>query len=422
MGIVLRSKTLHLRKRVPTRYASVESRKAVWISLHTDSQTVALQKALTVWQHQIEAWEARLAGDTSDAESQFEAARNLAGMRSFRYLTADKVARLPQNEIIKRVEAVPMRKGKPDKIEAAALLGTVAEPPITVSRALELFWDLAKDRSFGKSDDQLRRWKNPRKKAVANFIEIVGNRPIAEISADDMLDFRQWWVDRITAENLTPNSANKDFIHLGDTLKTVNRMKRLGLVLPLSDLAIKDGEKRTRPPFSDTWIKSKLLAREALAALNTEARCIILGMVNTGYRPSEGAGLLPHHIKLAGSVPHIVITPEGKQLKNAPSRREIPLTGVSLEAFKECPDGFPTYRFKDRISDTVNKFMRENGLLETPSHTLYGLRHSFEDRMLAAGIDERIRRDLFGHALGRQRYGEGASLAHKLKLLQSIAF
>ena len=41
--------------------------------------------------------------------------------------------------------------------------------------------------------------------------------------------------------------------------------------------------------------------------------------------------------------------------------------------------------------------------------------------MLAAGVDERIRRDLFGHALDRQRYGEGASLKHKLELLQDLA-
>ncbi|WAX93470.1 hypothetical protein N7E70_017465 [Aminobacter sp. NyZ550] len=67
--------------------------------------------------------------------------------------------------------------------------------------------------------------------------------------------------------------------------------------------------------------------------------------------------------------------------------------GISLEAFRAFPEGFPTYRFKDKISDTVNKFLRENGLLETQRHTLYGLRHSFEDRMLKAGIDERVRRD-----------------------------
>ena len=35
----------------------------------------------------------------------------------------------------------------------------------------------------------------------------------------------------------------------------------------------------------------------------------------------------------------------------------------------------------------------------------------FEDRLLAAGVDERVRRDLTGHSLGGlQRYGAGLPL------------
>src|SRR5690606_11260957 len=195
-------------------------------------------------------------------------------------------------------------------------------------------------------------------------------KEIASITPDDMLDFRQWWVERLETEGLTPNAANKDLIHVGNVLKTVNKMKRLGLVLPLGDLAFKENKKRVRPPFSEEWIKTKLLAPGALDALNTEARCIVLGMINTGYRPSEAAGLLPEHIRLDHAVPHIAIEPDGRQLKNEPSRRAIPLVGVSLEAFRQCPKGFPTYRFKDKVSDTVNKFLREHGLLETPDHSL----------------------------------------------------
>ena len=105
----------------------------------------------------------------------------------------------------------------------------------------------------------------------------------------------------------------------------------------------------------------------------------------------------------------------------AASRRIIPLLGVSLEAFREYPQGFPRYANSPSLTDTINKFLRENGLLESDEHTLYGLRHSFEDRMLAAGIDERIRRDLMGHSLRRERYGEGASLDQLHALLKPLA-
>lgn len=89
---------------------------------------------------------------------------------------------------------------------------------------------------------------------------------------------------------------------------------------------------------------------------------------------------------------------------------------------RSCPAGFPRYSDSSAsLSATVNKFLRANDLMETPKHTLYGLRHSFEDRMLAANVDERIRRDLMGHALERERYGKGASLEQLHGLLQATA-
>jgi hypothetical protein len=282
MSIVRRGSTFHLRKRVPLRYRRVEPRVTVWISLHTDSETVAKAKAPVAWQHLIEAWEAWLAGDTKDAERRFEAARELAAVRGFRYLPAAQVATLPREELLDRIEAILERAGAPDKRDAAALLGGVGEPPIKVSRALEIYWSLSADRARGKSEDQLRRWKNPRKKAVANFLAVVGDKPMAEINGDDMLAFRDWWMEKLDAEDLTPNSANKDLIHLGDVLKTVNTMKRLGLTLPLGELSFREGETRTRPPFSPEWIQTRLLAPGALSGLNDEARGLLLGMVNTG--------------------------------------------------------------------------------------------------------------------------------------------
>lgn len=423
MTIMKRGSTYHLRKRVPRRYQGVEERKSIWVSLHTDSLTVAQQKAPIAWQHIVEGWEARLAGDTSDAEKRFEAAKNLAAVRGFRYLPAPQVAKLPQNQLLARVEAVKERKdGKLDTRDTAALMGGVSEPEITVTRALELYWGLVADKTLGKSPDQLRRWENPRKKAVKNFVDVIGDKAIGDITGDDMLDFRHWWFERIQNEGLTPNSGNKDLIHLGDVLKTVNRMKRLGLVLPLSDLSFKEGEAKQRPPFSESWIRDKLLAPGALDGLNKEARCIVLAMVNTGARPSELAALTRDQIRLGATTPHISIEPVGRQLKTRNARRVIPLTGVSLKAMAQCPDGFPKYRASSAsLSATINKYLRANRLLETPEHSLYGLRHSFEDRMLAAGIDERIRRDLFGHALDRERYGKGASLADLQRLIQRVA-
>lgn len=421
MKFTRRNGHLHFRRRVPRRYVDIEPREYVWISLHTDLEDVARRKAPGIWDEMLEAWEAKLHGDTEDAEQRFEAAKELAGVRGFRYLPASDVAKLPRQQLFERIEKTMRPDGKLDMPEARAILGGAPKPDITINRALELFWGLAIDRTTGKSEDQIRRWKNPRIKAIKNLVAVIGNKPIAEITADDMLDFRQWWIEKIQAEGLTPNSANKDLIHIANVLRTVNKMKRLGLDLPLSDLSLKEGDKKTRPAFSLEWIKDKLLAPGALDGLNPEARAILLGMVNTGYRPSEGASLTAAQIRLDHAVPHISIEAVGRQLKSQYAKRKIPLLGVSLEAFKAFPNGFPRYRDSASLSATVNKFLRENGLLETDGHSLYSLRHSFEDRMLAAGIDERIRRDIFGHSLNRERYGAGASLEQVRDLLKPLA-
>lgn len=423
MSVLKRGDTWCIRRRVPARFKPVEQRSEIWISMHTDSERVASQKAPIVWQEQINSWEAKLAGDDADAERRFEAARELARLSGMRYLPAQKVAQLPQDALLDRIEAIPERNGQVDLREAAAILGTVREPPIRISRALKLYWDLAKDRTLAKSPDQLRRWQNPRKKSIANLISVIGDKPIAEITGDDMLSFRDWWLDRIQTEKLTANSANKDLTHIGDVLKTVNRMKRLNITLPLSDLSFKDGKKGKRPAFSDDWIRDRLLAPGALDGLNPEARTILLVMINTGLRPSEIAGLRPDEIKLSDPYPHLSLKPIGRELKSGNAERVMPLLGVSLEAMKGYPEGLPRYRDNSAtVSGTINKYLEENGLKETPEHTLYCLRHAFEDRMLAAGIDERIRRDLMGHSLGRERYGEGGKLQHVSALLKPISF
>ncbi len=260
MSITKRENTFHLRRRVPTRYNSVEPRKTVWISLHTDSEAVARSKADRAWGQMVEAWEARLAGDTEDAETRLAAAHELARIRGHRYLDVGRVSKLPLRRACGARGSRLRPGGVPDRAETTALIGTAQEPQITVTKALDFYWTLAREKTLGKSEDQLRRWRNPRIKAVRNFAAVVGDRAIDQITRDDMLDFRQRWLERIEAGEVTASSANKDLIHLGDVLKTVNTMKRLGLALPLGELSFREGETRTRPPFSDEWIKNRLLA------------------------------------------------------------------------------------------------------------------------------------------------------------------
>jgi integrase len=423
MKPIRRGATFYLYRRVPRRYARIEPRREVWISLRTDSETEARQKAEAVWAESVAGWEARLAGDTTDAQARFDAARELAHRRGYRFMPVEQVARLPLEELLARIEAaVNPRTGQIDHIEAAAILGTAEQPAIPMSQALRTFWQIAEEREIGMSEDQVRRWRNPRKKALQNFIQVCGDIAIGEIAADDVTRFRDWWMGRIRRGETRKESANKDFAYLSSTFRTVNLHRGLGLANPFLGVRFTGEEKNHRLPFSTDFLRETLLRPGALDGLNLEARCIVLGTVNTGYRPSEGAALTRDQIRLDADVPHISIEPVGRKLKSQYSRRLIPLAGVSLEAFRACPGGFPRYADSSAsLSALVNKFLRQNQLVETPAHTLYGLRHAFEDRLLEHDVDERIRRDLMGHTLNRERYGKGAGLDKLHTIIQRIA-
>lgn len=422
---ILRGDQFYLYRRTPARYASVESRDRILVALSTDSLAEAERKAAEVWDQMVEAWEAKLDGRNDYAEARMAAARRLAKRRGYRYLDAPEVAHLPIDQLLRRIESVVDQRGRLDMKEADAALGLVPQSTITVKQAYDEFYSVAEDRLIGKNDDQLRRHRAPRLKATRNFIEAVEDKPIADITTDDMFVFRNWLLEKVARGSLKPASANKDITYLGSMWRAVARAKGISLKFETNGVQLKavKTRKTARPPFSDGWIRTKLLADGALAGLNTDARLILLGMINTGYRPSEGAGLLPDEIRLDANVPHILIQPNAnRHLKNENSERYIPLTGISLEAFRQAKLGFPRYaRTSASLSATVNKFLAENRLLETPAHSMYSLRHAFEDRMLVAGIDERIRRDLMGHGLKRERYGAGGDMEHVHGLLLPLA-
>lgn len=426
MAIVLRNKRYHLVQEVPKRFKGVEPRRLIWQSLHTDSESEARTKAAVASEQLLAGWQLLLDGDSDEAARRFAAVKRIAARRRIEYLPAELVAELPLEERLKRVEEISIFQGSPNRVEARAFLGGVREPGVTINKALAVFWE-QETPSAQMSLDQIRKWKNPKIKAVKNLISQIGDKDISAITRADMVKFRDWWRDKMKTENLVANSANKDFIHVGHILRIANARLGLGLedhlrkILESNSFKDDKGDERDRPPFSDKWIREIILKQGVLDGLNIEARCIMLAMINTGARPSEIAGLLPEHIRLDGKVPYISIEPVGRQLKNHQSKRQIPLTGVSLEAIKTCPHGFPTYRGKDTFSATINKFMRSNRLMESDQHVLYSLRHSFEDRMIAGEFDDRMRRQLFGHKLDREKYGKGPTLEHMHAKLQAIA-
>jgi integrase len=160
-------------------------------------------------------------------------------------------------------------------------------------------------------------------------------------------------------------------------------------------------------PFDTEFIQNRLLATDALTDLNEDARLVLYILADTGLRPSEVVNLQENAIVLDTSIPYVRILPDGRCLKTADSQREIPLVGGALGALRKRPSGFPRYRDKaSNLSATLNKYLLANGLRPTKDHTVYSLRHSFKDRLIAVEAPDSLIDSLMGHKTYNQNMGK----------------
>lgn len=428
--IQLRGGVWHYVRRVPKDYAHLDKRRFAKQSLKTDSEAVAIKRAVVVNDATEQFWRDLLTHGDSGAKERYAAAIRLARSLGFTYKPVDELAKDNLIEIANRFDAVIARG--PDRIPEAvhdAILGTVDKPPLSLSNALEEFWELSQHEIRTKTENELRRWKNPRKKAVNAFIEVVGDKLLSEITRTDALNFRSWWMDRIEEHSLTANAANKDIQHLSGIFSTVNDDMRLNLDNPFHGLRLSEkNDGGNRVPFAPDYVQKTLLSVERLTALNLslESQMLIFAAADTGCGMSELTGLDPDldEINLTAAIPYIHIKPnKHRALKVKHRDRTIPLVGAALYAFQQCPNGFPSYRGKAQsASSWINKVLRNGGLYPAQGNSLYSLRHTFQDRLTSVDIPDMIAAALMGHGYHRTRYGAGPTLDLKRQWLDKIAF
>lgn len=436
----------HYKRRVPTRYAAYDDRGVIRFSLKTDSLDIARIRRDAQVQADDLYW-ASLVGierDPSDlglqrqravAQNRYRAATLRALARGFTYATADDLAdRADITEIVERFRAVDAKdtgkKSAGEQAEAEALLGGLEAPPLRISDAFDLYCEeIAIDELLSKSESQKRLWRKTKQRGVQYLIDLIGDRPIAAITRQDAISYYNWWKDRLIPQDgkdaLSPNTANRDignvrllyeayFKHIGEEDRSN----------PFRNLSFKSKKVKGEVlPFEDDWVRSRILVPGLFAGINDEAWHIAYALIETGCRPGEIGNLVEEDILLDHEVPHIRIRPKkNREIKTAASVREIPLIGVSLEAMKGFPHGFPRYRDKpDLLSANLMKAFTVRRLFPTPKHKIYSFRHSFEKRMLEAGIDHDLRLTLMGHSNKRPAYGDGGSLSFRRNELLKIA-
>lgn len=387
-----------------------------------------------VWLSYIEGWEACLAGRDGDAAEKFRAAQQLAALRGFQFLSIDSVTQAPLDEVLRRVEATQTADGVPDEVIASALLGVVEAPKLRLSDLVEHVETLAAHDNRFKNSEQMRLWRSPRLRAVNNLIAALGeDLNVVDVGGAEARKFKRWWQVRMAGEGQSAQTANKDFAYMSGMLaRFYDDLEHDDPPRPFAGVSIQDrhakpSQKREVPV---DWIVEKWFAPDALAGLNDEARDILLMSIETGCRQNEIYNLPASALRLTDPIPHLRIAhelsddpSERREVKNLPSHREIPLVGVALAAAKRHPAGFPRYRNKSSYSASVNKYLRNNGLLPE-GVTIGGTRHSWEGRMKRAGFEMDDRGELMGHSLkarrGREVYGDEMGLSERFRIAQEV--
>jgi integrase len=428
--LINRAGVWYFARRVPLEFEALDRRGVVkqstGVKVADDPMGVRGAKVVDAINRESEAyWLALAEGQAVDARRRYDAARARARRMGFEYVPAADLAQAPLQDILARLEALASRRLLDDPAAVSAALGGLPRVEIPLGGLFDAFRDIAKAELMDLSPDQLRKWANPKKRAIANLISVVGDKDAAALTRADALDLWKWWQDRVIAGDVDAATASKDFSHLKRMVRTVVRHYRLPseLLEVFSDLQIGGAKDGTRAAYEPAFVQGRMLAPGALDRLNQEARRLVYLIAETGLRPSEAANLNESTIVLDHQVPHVKVRPDGRRMKTDESLRDIPLVGVALDALRAQPAGFPRYRDKSAsLSGLVNRFLMNNGLRPTENHTLYSLRHTFKDRLRAVEAPPEMIDGLMGHAFEKPKYGAGYELAHKREWLQRIAF
>ncbi len=419
--------TWHFVRRVPVEFAHLDLRGIIKhstkIRIAQDRNGRRAARVASKLNEELELfWKGLCEGRSKDELSRYDEARRRARSLGFEYVENTQLLMLPPVQRLERLEALVVRGVTNDPTARAGLLGTEKRPAFRVSKLFEEYESLTKDEVKDFSPNQLRIWRNGRKRAVENFVSVVGDKPVNEVTEDDGIDYTEWWRARVIKESVAVKTANKDIGQLSRMLKDVSIRRRLKIPDIFKGLRLRGEAERSRVPFETQFIQDKLLATGTLDGLNEDARFVLYVVTETGMRPSEVVNLRKDAIRLDAKIPYVKIQPDGRKLKTEDSEREIPLVGIALAAMRLRPEGFPRYRDKSAsLSATLNKFLAENGLRPTKGHSVYSLRHSFKDRLVAAEAPDSLIDSLMGHKTYKPKYGKGPSLELKLKFLEAIA-
>ena len=191
-------------RRVPSKFAHLDSRKRIKESLGTTSIDQARYKRDLLAEADDHYWAslkiAEEVGPSSSRETS-EAVRRRYRMATvkalasgFTYQPIDHLATVaPLEEALARLLAVHQNAGPaeiPKVRDAEALLGGAPKPTVSVSEAFEVYVnEIAYNAQLYKSPNQRASWEKTKRTSVQYFIDFAGDIALEEITRDLALNY-----------------------------------------------------------------------------------------------------------------------------------------------------------------------------------------------------------------------------------------
>lgn len=421
----IKNGTYYYRRVIPARYRELAGCTEFKDSLGTKDYNVALEAYIRISLYYEDKMNSLKKGiDIKSTHASVLDYQKYAEANGLTSLPIEEIINSP-HELKKRISIFEKAKSS-RQVEFESLFG-LQRQGILLSQLVDFYEKSEKHILSGLTERKLQKLLNPKKLAVKKLIEFLGEDiSLSSLTRSHAKAFHTELKNSIADKVILGNTAGKYITHLRVLIK------KYYSEMDIEEDTVFDGlnfsyRENARPPFSVEFLKASWINNPVFNLMHPDARTLLFVMLDTGSHASELIGLIPEkEIVLDAKIPHIIIQHnERRNLKTSHRGRVIPLIGHALKAFKEHPVGF--YRYsgsngEDKASAEINKFLKVNNLKETDKHVLYGLRHTFKDRLRNHGFDPELQNYLMGHldkSMGAH-YGLGYGLEKSFEYMKKL--
>lgn len=207
-GIERRGKVYYMRWRVPARYAVVEKRKEINRSLKTRDYDEAKAHFAVAKKSLIADWEIRLKEARGETTVEtFDAAIELLRNIGVPYEPQKDLLAGSIDKLLDRIEALKNTDTASAKVPA--MLGAMEYPAVNFSEMPAIIEGNNKGNLKAKNGRQLDEWRNKYKHAAKMFCEIIGDKPVLEVTEQDAMKYKRHWLTRRDKGEISSNHADK---------------------------------------------------------------------------------------------------------------------------------------------------------------------------------------------------------------------